>query len=967
MNHPFSRRRGVVPRRALAAVTAAVASVGFASTAQAYDAEITRTTGGIPHIKAGNLADAGYGVGYAAAQDNLCTLADTIITARGERSRFFGQGAGSPIPANVASDAFFTWNRESGNLERRVNTPASQGGPSDQSRAMVAGYVAGYNQYLEDKGGRYGITDPRCVGAHYVRPISTMDMWAVANMLGMRASSTQLMTAIVGAGRSVPTPAAPFQASRTGRSGGDDALADQITKELEATVRDEGADPTRGSNAVGAGKAVSTDGKSGVLLANPHFPWEGNERFWEFGIEVPGVVKSVGAGLMGSPVPNIGHNAHVAWTHTVSTARRFTFNRLALAANSATTYLVDGQPKQMKKTTVAVNISGVQNENFDIYSTDLGPVMINPGNAMNWTTSPTPGAGNAWVLHDPNADNLRLFDQWLAMNQAGSAQELVDSQKRIQGIPWVNTLGADDQGNSFYTDQSVVPNVPANRIATYGSNATGCLVPGTEALVTAANYYVLMANETRCLPVTDADSNAPGIFGGANLPDVITTGYVQNANDSYWLSTPDSPITGYSPLMGGTGVTQSARTRAGIEMIRERIAGTDGQPGTKFSLETMKGLWTAHRSMVAEDVLDELVTLCNEEMGATPAIAPACPILASYDATGKRESKGGWLFSRWYALAPTGSFWAVPFDAANPTTTPRGLNVTGAGRTAKVTALANAINELNARGVALDASHGDVQYTLRHGKKIRIPGCNTGCYPVISVSTNAADYGRVITGNSFVMFAEMGPAGPRAQALLSYSQSEDVTSPYYADQTERFSNLDFIDLPFTAAAIEAQKLNRITVPAKPADPQPQPQPQPNPQPQPQNPAAPVKPVTRLEQAELSLSSKKGLRLFLGDFGGRELRSAKLTLPKGWSIDKKKAKKKSHLKVTTKSSKTKVKTTARTITITSAAGGENLRIKSSKSLIRKTSKSKKKRTVTVTLTLTFTDGSKQTQKLKVRAS
>ncbi len=962
MNHPFSRRRGVVPRRALAAVTAAVASVGFASTAQAYDAEITRTTGGIPHIKAGNLADAGYGVGYAAAQDNLCTLADTIITARGERARYYGTADTS----TMVSDAFFTWNRESGNLERRVTTPVSQGGPSDQSRAMVAGYVAGYNQYLEDRGGRNGITDPRCRGAAHVKSISTMDMWAVANMLGMRASSNNLMSAIVGAGQSVPTPADQFQASRTAGRSGNDALADQITKDLEATVRDEGSDPTRGSNAVGAGKAASKSGNSGVVLGNPHFPWAGNERFWEFGIEVPGVVKSIGAGLMGSPVPNIGHNAHVAWSHTVSTARRFTFNRLALAPNSATTYLVDGVPKQMMKHTIKVNIAGAIDRAFDIYSTDLGPVMINPGGGMNWTTSPTAGDGNAWVLHDPNADNLRLFDQWLAMNQAGSAQELVDSQKRIQGIPWVNTIGADDQGNAFYTDQSVVPNVPANRIAEIGTTATGCLAPGTAGQVAAANYYVLMAHLSRCLPVTDADSAAPGIFGGANLPDVITTNYVQNANDSYWLSTPDSPITGFSSLMGPTGVTQSARTRAGIQMIRERLAGTDGQPGSKFSLETMKGLWTAHRSIVAEDVLDELVTLCNEEKATTPAIAAACPILASYDATGKRDSKGGWLFSRWYALAPTSTFWAVPFDAAHPDTTPRGLNVSaGTPRTAKVNALVSAINELNARGVALDASHGDVQYTERNGEKIRIPGCNTGCYPVISVSTSASDYGRVITGNSFVMFAEMSPSGPRAQALLSYSQSEDPTSPYYADQTKRFSNLDFIDLPFTAAAIEAQKLSRITIPAKPAAPQPQPQP--NPQPQPQNPAAPAKPVTRLEQAELSLSSKKGLRLFVGDFGGRELRSAKLTLPKGWSIDKKKAKKKSHLKVTTKSSKTKVKTTPRTITITSAAGGENLRIKSSKSLIRKTSKSKKKRTVTVTLTLTFTDGSKQTQKLKVRAS
>ena len=60
------------------------------------------------------------------------------------------------------------------------------------------------------------------------------------------------------------------------------------------------------------------------MLGNPHFPWAGNERFWEFHLQVPGDVDVIGASLMGSPVVNIGHNRHVAWSHTVSTGRRFT-------------------------------------------------------------------------------------------------------------------------------------------------------------------------------------------------------------------------------------------------------------------------------------------------------------------------------------------------------------------------------------------------------------------------------------------------------------------------------------------------------------------------------------------------------------------------------------------------------------------------------------------------------------------
>lgn len=58
-----------------------------------YRAEITRTRHGIPHIEADDWGSLGYGEGYAAAETSICTLADTVLTARGERSRFLGADA----------------------------------------------------------------------------------------------------------------------------------------------------------------------------------------------------------------------------------------------------------------------------------------------------------------------------------------------------------------------------------------------------------------------------------------------------------------------------------------------------------------------------------------------------------------------------------------------------------------------------------------------------------------------------------------------------------------------------------------------------------------------------------------------------------------------------------------------------------------------------------------------------------
>ena len=55
-----------------------------------YDATIKRTDHGIPHITASDYGGLGYGYGYAFAQDNISPIAETYVTVRGERARYFG-------------------------------------------------------------------------------------------------------------------------------------------------------------------------------------------------------------------------------------------------------------------------------------------------------------------------------------------------------------------------------------------------------------------------------------------------------------------------------------------------------------------------------------------------------------------------------------------------------------------------------------------------------------------------------------------------------------------------------------------------------------------------------------------------------------------------------------------------------------------------------------------------------------
>lgn len=784
---------GRTVRRAVAGLgVAACALAATATTALAYDADVTRTTGGIPHIKATTLADGGFGVGYAAAQDNICTLADAYLTGRGERAQYLGAGAGS---ANVASDVFWRSVIADGTIEDNLAKPFPEG-PSNDARALARGYAAGYNANLAERGGAAGITDPRCQGAAWVRPITEKDVWLLANQLGMRASSNQYVAGFYGA--QPPAPVTRRAAADAADDAAREPTADEIAANLAGTMFDPHAEPTLGSNALGIGRDNATRG-NGVVLGNPHFPWAGNERFWEFHLQVQGDLDVIGASLMGSPVVNIGHNRHVAWSHTVSTGRRFTLHRLQLVPGTPTSYVYDGEAVPMRQRSITVPVQGGGSVTRTVYRSRFGRIVVNPGQGLTW------GTDYAYALQDANEENLRLFDQWLAMNRADTAQELITAQKQIQGIPWVNTIGADDRGNAFYTDLSVVPNVTPAKLAV-------CVPAGLGQALLANRLYLLDGSKSSCRAGNDEDAVEPGILGPRNLPHTIRTDYVQNSNDSHWLTNPSAPLTGFTPLIGAEGGTQGLRTRLGNMIVEERVAGTDGLSAAKgFTLETLKASWTSYRSLGAELTLPGLRQICAANptitVGGTAVdVTEACPILNAYDGTGKRDSAGGWLFARWFALAPNTSaaFFTVPFDPADPVHTPNTLNTSNA---ATITALGTAVKELRDRSIPLNASLGAVQHTVRGSDKIGIPGCNSGCYPVIGASTSGATYGQVQSGNSFVMFAEMDPeTGPRAQALLTYSQSEDSTSPFYRDQTDRYSNGQWIELPFRSADITAAQL-----------------------------------------------------------------------------------------------------------------------------------------------------------------
>ncbi len=790
--------RSLIAGAAALLMAAPFVPAAHAQTNDAPSATIRRTTNGIPHILADDWEGLGYGYGYAFAQDNICTAADFYVTVAGERSKYFGPDAtwrfhgNSSTYNNLDSDFFYKKVNASGRIEE-ILSMAPPHGPRPELVEGVAGYVAGYNQYLAEVGGPDGISDPRCQGAGWVRPITAIDAWRRFYQLASLAS-TGVAVAEIGSAQP-PTPSAPFPSS--GKTA--EALLQENATELDERL---GIELGIGSNAYGLGKEVTANGR-GMVLGNPHFPWQEGERLYQSHLTIPGRVNVSGASLYGVPIILIGHTDGLAWSHTVSTARRFAIYEVQLVPGAPTKYRVDGEIKDMIPTEVTVEVKqddgSITEETRTLYSTEYGHVLngIVGLPIFPWTPE------RAFTIFDAN-DHMRYLNHFFEKNQAQTVEELFEVIKRNLGIPWVNTMAADKDGRTLYSDVSVVPHID-------DAKTQVCSTPVGQA-AQSLRVWVLDGSRSDCAPGTDDDAPAPGIFGPQNLPHLFRDDFISNMNDSYWLTNPAEPIEGFDAIIGDERAARTLRTRLGLRILEDRASGADGMAGTKWTQPQLMDAVFNNRQYAAELVRDDVVEMCRQQGGFAPnssggftALGDACDILENWDLRDDLDSPGAILFRRFWTHADDASPspWVNGFDVNDPVNTPNTLNTENAQVRE---ALGTAVEDLNAAGIPLDGTLRDFQYEER-GVRIPIHGGpgTLGVFNAISASWDpAAGYNDIYHGSSFVMVVNFtdGPC-PDANAIVTYSQSEDVTSPYYNDQTLMYSRKEWNDMHFCESEIAA--------------------------------------------------------------------------------------------------------------------------------------------------------------------
>jgi acyl-homoserine-lactone acylase len=727
-----------------------------------FKTQIRWTSYGIPHVKADDWAGLGYGYAYATATDGICVIANDVMVVSGHLSKFNG-----PDNGNIESDIFHR-----GMLtNERLSAFAATQPVSDQQFSQ--GYAAGFNRYLRDHADNLPAS---CADKGWVRPITQLDLNRLTMGIGIRYGLGWFQKDIAHA-----TPPGEQLTHQTP----DDRVYSASHYDFEVGI---------GSNAVALGKDVTETGR-GVLLGNPHYPWRGSSRFHMIHTTIPGQLDVMGVSLLTTNRVAIGFNKDIAWTHTVSTALRFTLYELQLNPENPMEYRYGDEYRPIIPADVTVEVAGaegeIQEQTQPIYLTHYGAVVASK--ALPWTSEV------AYAIRDANVNNTRNIYTYDALNVAQSIDD-VEAAISMQGVPWTNTIAADRYGTAFYADISVTPNVDAELL-------DSCRVKVKHL---PARIVVLNGADPDCEWKSDSRSAVPGALPAEDMPRLRRGDYVTNSNDSYWLSNPEEPLEGYSPIIGPERSARTLRTRAGLNFLRERLAEKQ-----KLGAGDLQEIIYSQRNYAAEILLDDVLKLCDQTSepvildDTSVDISAACKSLAGWDRLQANESRGAQVWTEfWRTARAIPGVYAVPFDVKDPVNTPNGIAIGNeVVADALRTSLAVAQTTLRSAGIPLDASWGEVQFAERNGDRIPIPGGQgwAGMFGMIMANLQKdKGYTPIQHGNSFIQIISWDKDGnldPRG--ILTYSQSQEPESAHYADLTRLYSAGEWIRFPFSEEDILA--------------------------------------------------------------------------------------------------------------------------------------------------------------------
>jgi acyl-homoserine-lactone acylase len=352
--------------------------------------QIVRDSWGVPHIYGKTDKEAAYGLAWAHAEDDFSTIQKTFLPAKGLLGSLDGvRGAVLDYAVELLKS------REVANRELKNLPP--------EGLNVIYGYLEGLNAYAKKF--------PEKVLVEGSFPLSIYDYLTGLNLMLHLFSDTG------------------------------DIIGQLLSNSINPIDEMSGVDnigTSIGSNGFAFNSLKTTDGKS-YLNINTHQPLQGPFAWYEAHVNSDEGWNMLGGLFPGLPLPVIGTNENLGWTHTYNYPDMNDIFQLVINPKNKNQYKLDGRWEdfEIKKIKLRVkSLLGIKIKiGRNVIWSKFGPVIKNKK--------------GYFAFFSQSLNNISAIEQWLKMNKAKNFNEFEDALKLL-GIPRFNIVYADRDDNIFY-------------------------------------------------------------------------------------------------------------------------------------------------------------------------------------------------------------------------------------------------------------------------------------------------------------------------------------------------------------------------------------------------------------------------------------------------------------------------------------------------------------------------------------
>jgi|Marorgknorr_s2lv_1036017.scaffolds.fasta_scaffold00477_2 acyl-homoserine-lactone acylase len=654
----------------------------FALEAQVNTNNITivRDKYGVPHIYGITDKEAAYGLAWAHAEDDFSTIQKTFLPAKGLLGRYQGINGAVLDYAVELLRCREVAKREMKNLPQ-------------EGLQVIEGYLEGLNAYAK----KY----PKKILVKNSFPLSTHDYLTGLNLMLHLFSDTG------------------------------DVLGQLLGNNIEPIQDLNGVDNISGgigSNAFAFNSNKTLDGKT-YLNVNTHQPLEGPFSWYEAHVNSEDGWNMLGGLFPGLPIPVIGTNEYLGWTHTYNYPDINDIYQLIVNPDNENQYMLDGEWKAFEKKEIKILVKilfGIKvNVKRDIIWSVYGPVIKNKKGYFSFYT--------------PSLNNISAVEQWYKMTKATNFQEF-ESALKLLGIPRFNIVYADRKDNIFYMSNARLS------VRDKSQDWTKLLLGDTSSLVLNAYH-----------PYSD-------------LPKFYNpkSGYIFNTNNSPFNATSKSE----NLIEDDFPITFKFREKENNRSLRfmELIDNYD-----KITYEDFKTIKYDQKYPKEIFYRNDLNSLFNLQANKYPKYKELISILLNWNKSGGYNNLGA-------------AQWRIYFKFIREEIFENKLEINEIiPESYHIQAIEKTKKYLIKHFGKVDIILGDLQRHIKGDVNLPVSGLVDMIAPADAVDYKNGTL-RTVGGESYIMLLRYSEEDVEIETIIPYGNSKNPESPHYTDQMLMFIN-----------------------------------------------------------------------------------------------------------------------------------------------------------------------------------